>query len=125
MTLRRSLTLALAVLLASCTGLGVQHHTITEGTPDCVDGDFVRVRFNGCLSSSCDTLVSASCTVSVAGGVAEIAGRADVDSEGNECTDDCGFMVATCAGSIGEATTLRFGSTTVQRSELRTCSAVP
>lgn len=71
--------------------------TITdEGTVCLNDAGEVEVTFPGCLSSSCDTLVSATCTATLVGDVLEVHGEAVIDSQGNECTADCGIIQATC-----------------------------
>lgn len=71
--------------------------TITdEGTVCLNDAGQVEVTFPGCLSSSCDTLVSATCTATLVDGVLEVHAEAVVESQGEECTADCGIIQATC-----------------------------
>lgn len=71
--------------------------TITdEGTVCLNDAGQVEVTFPGCLSSSCDTLVSATCTATLVDGVLEVHAEAVVESQGDECTADCGIIQATC-----------------------------
>lgn len=72
--------------------------TITDEGTACVndEGD-IQVTFPGCLSSSCDTLTSATCTAELVDGVLEVHGEAVIESQGDVCTDDCGIIQATCA----------------------------
>lgn len=71
--------------------------TITdEGTVCLNDAGDVEVTFTGCLSSSCDTLTSATCTAELVGDVVEVHGEAVVESVGDTCTADCGLITATC-----------------------------
>lgn len=102
----------LAIPLVLACGLPVDDTTVTRIQAVCVDGDTVRVWFQGCLSSSCDTLISATCEATSNGGTLDVTGVAQVRSQGLECTDDCGAIVATCAipGAPDPATTiLTFG----------------
>lgn len=101
-------------VVVACGGVVMepQDRSITDVQSACVDDDTVRVQMMGCLSSSCDTLLSASCTAELRGGVVEVTGAAVVRREGTECTDDCGFIVAECdlpAGVDPEEDILVFG----------------
>lgn len=101
----------LILFLAAC-GSDVTSKTITEISDVCVDGNSLKVTFLGCLSSSCDSLASATCTITAAGDVLTVTGEAVVDSQGDICTDDCGFIQATCALDASldrDATTVTFG----------------
>ena len=62
----------------------------------CVDDGAVRVDFQTCLSSSCDTL-EASCVVTLDGETLVVTSEATVTSEGDICTTDCGTATTTCA----------------------------
>ncbi|MEZ4318335.1 MAG: hypothetical protein R3F61_12565 [Myxococcota bacterium] len=64
---------------------------------DPADGAYV-VDFDQCLSSSCDTLVSAECTGSLDGDVLTLTTLAVIESSEGECTADCGAVVAECTG---------------------------
>ncbi len=60
------------------------------------DGALI-IDFQQCLSSSCDDLLSAECTVTEEGDLLVVHGSAVIESQvGGECTDDCGFVEATC-----------------------------
>lgn len=85
-------------LLAACElEPKVTTTTITdEGTVCLNDAGQVEVTFPGCLSSSCDTLVSATCTATLEGDQLVVHGEAVIESEGEECTADCGIIQATC-----------------------------
>lgn len=77
--------------------------TLTDEGTACIndDGD-VQVTFPGCLSSSCDTLVGATCEAVLVSGVLEVHAEATIESQGTECTADCGEIVATCAAPLIE-----------------------
>lgn len=110
--------------VVACFGCGdrVERNTVETIDRLCLSGpDTVRAKFATCLSSSCDTLVSAQCTLTRDGEDAVITGRAEIDSQGNECTTDCGFVEATCSGSLGEATRVRTGNLTIERDALESC----
>ena len=60
----------------------------------------VAVDFDLCLSSSCDKLVSASCTVEQSGVDLTVNGKATVSRTGGPdtmCTADCGRVTAKCS----------------------------
>jgi hypothetical protein len=64
---------------------------------------YLGVGFDTCLSSSCDRDRVASCTVTPSG--AELAVTAsgawtDWSGTGEACTDDCGFLSASCATDL-------------------------
>lgn len=112
----------LAALLAACTALPqVSTDTITRGTPECVDGNQVKVRFDTCLSSSCDKLVSAECTLAVSGTTATVTGEAVVERRQGECTDDCGLVDVTCDGELDSAVEVQFGDERRDLSDLSDC----
>ncbi len=67
-----------------------------EGTACMNDAGDLEVTFPGCLSSSCDTLTSATCTAELVGDVLEVHAEAVIESVGDVCTEDCGFITATC-----------------------------
>lgn len=91
------LFLSFFFLLAGCEEK-ITTTTLTDEGSVCVnDAGEVQVDFPGCLSSSCDTLVSATCTAELVDGVVEVHAEAVIESQGQECTDDCGFIQATCA----------------------------
>ena len=71
--------------------------TLTDVGTACLASDTIQVDFETCLSSSCDTLVSATCTAELQGDTVVVHAEAVIESEGNECTDDCGFVSAECA----------------------------
>jgi hypothetical protein len=89
----------LLLLLAACPDPTDKPstETITEGTA-CVDAgiETITFTFDTCLSSSCDTLESATCEATISGETVTVTGEAVVVSEGDTCTDDCGMATATC-----------------------------
>lgn len=100
------------LLLACATAPAPVDTTITTITAACVDGDALRVRFEGCLSSSCDTVLSAACTPTLAGDVLDVEGAITVRRVGGVCTDDCGLLEARCElpeGTTPSTTLLTFG----------------
>lgn len=92
--MRRSLLMLLT--LAACAD-PITTETLTDEGTVCVDGTDVTVDFGACLSSSCDTLVSASCEATLEGSVVTVHAEAVIESQGTECTADCGLVVTTCA----------------------------
>ena len=116
----------IAVLaIAACAGCGdrVERHTVESIDEVCLAGaETLRAKFATCLSSSCDTLVSATCSIARAGEEAVITGRAEIDRQGDVCTTDCGLVEATCEGNLGEAARVRVGTSVVDRSALEPCS---
>ena len=71
--------------------------TVTDGSA-CVDEgiETITFTFDTCLSSSCDTLDSATCTATISGETVTVTGEAVVTREDGECTADCGIVTATC-----------------------------
>lgn len=56
-----------------------------------------EVRFPTCLSSSCDRGLETSCEATLSDGVITLTSHGASESTGaTECTDDCGFLQATC-----------------------------
>ncbi len=103
--------LLLLPLLAACAlEPKITTTTITdEGTVCLNDAGEVEVTFPGCLSSSCDTLVSATCTATLEGGQILVTGEAVIESQGEECTADCGYIQATCEmPAVEDPTTVVF-----------------
>ena len=117
----RLLTPLLIVMLAAACGVDVSTVTVTTGTPECVDGTQVKVRFQGCLSSSCDRLVSATCSLAVEGDTAAVTGAAIIERQSGECTDDCGLIEAVCTGELGSAVEVKFGDDLKDLGELTAC----
>lgn len=99
----RAALLPLLLLTACELGPKVETTTLTDQGSVCLndDGD-VLVDFGTCLSSSCDTLISASCTAELVDGVVVVHAEAVIESEGNECTADCGYVQATCEAPLIE-----------------------
>jgi hypothetical protein len=104
---------SLIAALASCDG-GAEQKTLSDTGSACIarnamgiDGCSPRdipadvplrvdVDFATCTSSSCDTVLNTACRASRSGSVITIEAEAVIEREGNECTDDCGFVSATC-----------------------------
>ena len=98
----------LLVLLLAC-GPKVVTDTITDDGSVCVnDAGEVEVTFEACLSSSCDTVVSAECSATYADDVVEVHATAVIDREQGECTSDCGYVTVTCAMPEGVPDTATF-----------------
>ena len=90
------------LLLAACADTAIFEDSGTV----CIDEatDQVLVQVNTCLSSSCDTLVEASCEAILDGDTLTVTSYAEVRSEGSTCTDDCGLVRPTCALPDGDLT---------------------
>jgi len=96
--MRHLRSLLLLVPLVAC-GSGKTQSTLRNQGVACVDeaaGEVV-VDFQTCLSSSCDTLLSAECTATWSNGSLTVEASAVIESQGNVCTDDCGFVTTSCA----------------------------
>lgn len=83
--------------------------TIAPSVPLQIDVDFAT-----CTSSSCDKVLNAACRASRSGSVITIEAEAVIESQGDECTDDCGSVTASCAlEALPEGTyELRYGDDT-------------
>jgi hypothetical protein len=97
----RSIAVAVLVLFGLSCG-GPDEETITELSIGCLDATadevVVHVMFETCLSSSCDTLESAECTLEPEGDGLTVTGTAVVThSRRRDCTADCGLVEATCS----------------------------
>ncbi len=93
------LLLPLAILPVACDDVVETEHVNTgqacvSGSPD--QPHEIAVDFQQCLSSSCDELLDASCTVTVEGNTLTIESTATIRSSGTECTADCGAVATTC-----------------------------
>ena len=98
-----------------------------EGELCVEDAGVIKVRPNYCLSSSCDTLVSATCTASLDGYTLTLESHAEIEHVGDVCTDDCGLVEATCTFETiqdAESISVVHGSTTVQFDQLPACGAL-
>ncbi|MES2644487.1 MAG: hypothetical protein V4850_33680 [Myxococcota bacterium] len=109
-------SLFLLALLAGCPAS--TEPTVTtltdQGTACLSDAGEIVVTFPGCISSSCDTVTSASCTAELVDGVLVVHAEAVIESLGDECTDDCGIVQARCAAPIiedPEGVTLSYAGT--------------
>jgi hypothetical protein len=56
----------------------------------------LEVDFGICLSSTCDHDATAKCSATVEGSVVTVKAQGSYVHEGDECSDDCGFLVARC-----------------------------
>jgi hypothetical protein len=56
----------------------------------------VEVDFGTCTSSSCDRVLNAACRATRSGSVITIEAETVIESEVGSCTDDCGFVTASC-----------------------------
>jgi hypothetical protein len=108
--------LALALLVTGCDPDVEPTETSLDNLGSvCISEAAVRVDFETCLSSSCDTLSEESCTVTLEEDVLVVTSVATLTTQGDECTADCGFSVVTCDLPSGweAATTLSYGGTDV------------
>jgi hypothetical protein len=83
----------------------------------------VQVDFGLCMSSSCDTLDSASCTVEQAGTELKVSSKATVTSDAGPdtvCTTDCRMVAASCTGA-----TIAAGTYTLVYGDMRQEVTVP
>ncbi|HEX6276372.1 MAG TPA: hypothetical protein VFZ53_25200 [Polyangiaceae bacterium] len=80
------------------------HPVGAEGDPfACPEVEFaagavlrLSVNFQKCMSSSCDRDPRTSCKATVNGNVITVTAKGSYTHEEGECTDDCGFLVASC-----------------------------
>lgn len=104
--------------------------SITEFTDEgvlCLQGTDLLVDWQTCLSSSCDTLTDAECTVALEGGVLTLTTYGRIESVGTECTDDCGLASVTCVlPDIPDPSviTVEHGVTTVGLDAIPACPAL-
>ena len=56
----------------------------------------VTVVFPTCLSSSCDTPTAMQCAVELQGDRIKVTSSASVQTRGDQCTADCGFLHTQC-----------------------------
>ena len=88
------------------------------------DGDLI-IDFQECLSSSCDTLLSSSCSASLDEDVLMVTGAAEIESYVDTvCTDDCGFVGATCELPLIEdpaTVTVSYGGVDTPMEEVPDC----
>jgi hypothetical protein len=84
--------------------------SIPPGVPLRIDVDFAT-----CTSSSCDTVLNAACRASRSGSVITVEAETVIETKGNECTDDCGSVTASCElEALPEGTyEVRYGDDTV------------
>jgi len=129
------LTIALLASMTACVGTSTTD--LQDKGEACVlpadadDAHQVEVDFLECLSSSCDSLVDSSCSVSLDGDTLTIEASGTIESQGRTCTADCGQSLVTCetpplpAGTY----TLVYGDSTasleVPSLETRTCAGTP
>jgi hypothetical protein len=85
--------------------------TLDDQGTACVSDAAVAVDFQTCMSSSCDTLVDASCEATLDGEVLTITSTGTHVSQGGMCTDDCGQATVSCDLPDGweAATSLTYG----------------
>ncbi|MCA9569132.1 MAG: hypothetical protein KC656_14890 [Myxococcales bacterium] len=91
---------------------------------DTTDGELV-VDFGVCLSSSCDTLLEATCSGELVGDELVVTATVRYETDGDECTDDCGRARAECrlpTLTDTEGLTVRYGTQVVPfRNGIPTC----
>lgn len=92
----------ITLLLFACAPEVTTRTLTDEGTVCLSDGGDVVVTFPDCLSSSCDTLVSAECSAELVDGEVVVHAEAVIESQGTACTADCGLVQATCTMPLVE-----------------------
>jgi hypothetical protein len=109
--MRAIFALPLAVSLLGCGDDPITERDVTDIASACVRDGQITVRLADCLSSSCDTLLASACAATLDGAVVTVTASATIQSQGQECTADCGLVSATCALPDGAeaATTLAWG----------------
>jgi hypothetical protein len=101
--------------------------TWTEGQL-CLESGVFAVDFQGCISSSCDTVQSANCTAALDGTTLSVTAEAVILTVGDECTADCGLVEAGCAvpdGSEGATVSFNGMTATLAEMEAGTCLGEP
>lgn len=113
---RGTLAVSCALLVAAATACdaGAEQRTLRDSGLACIempasrgadcqarriDADVplkVQVDFGTCTSSSCDRVLNAECRARRSGSIITIEAESVIESEGSECTDDCGSVTATC-----------------------------
>lgn len=88
------MTRLLLLALAAC-GPTITTDTVTDGSV-CRKTDTVVFMFDTCLSSSCDTVTSTSCTATLDGTTITVVGEAVIERTSGDCTADCGFVEVEC-----------------------------
>jgi hypothetical protein len=122
----------LLILLACFGGFGdsnfeTETNTLVDSGALCTQEDgTLKVDFQTCLSSSCDTLLSAVCTATLDDDLLTVTATAEIESQiGGMCTDDCGFVEASCDGPYIEDTSVvrvSYGGSTVPFDDLEACA---
>lgn len=86
------------IALTACGPDDTRLTNLSERGTVCVENDdTLRVNFGGCLSSSCDTLLEASCAARVSGSTTLVTASALVETLiGQECSSDCVPPIARC-----------------------------
>lgn len=129
--------LGIAALAAACSDDDdaesvYRHEHVDEGTlcmsagPEAAPVVNVKAWY-GCLSSSCDQLVSTECNIEVDGARLIVHSRTVVDSQGRECTADCGMVAAECRSEVVPAGTYEvvYGDRTTTVTIPRDLGSVP
>lgn len=102
-----------AMLLSACvTEPPEQRRDVSNQGTVCLDGAEIKVDFGTCLSSSCNTLVGASCTASIDADTITVTSVGEVVTAGGSCTNDCRSALTQCdvtGGDASMATKLNYG----------------
>ncbi len=95
---------------------------LTDEGSLCLQNDTLFVDFETCLSSSCDTLAEATCSTNVADGTLSVQSYARIESQGEDCTADCGFASASCETPDDTSDlTVEYAGDTVPFDEIPNC----
>ena len=98
MSTKHSLVL-LGLFLISCDQLGSDEITAWEVEDEgqmCREDTEITIQFDFCMSSSCDTLLSATCETGHTNEGVVVTSHAAVESTGGVCSTDCQWVTATC-----------------------------
>ena len=88
----------------------------------CLQNDSLFVDFETCLSSSCDTLAEATCSTNVDETMLSVQSYARIESQGDDCTQDCGFASAVCETPADTSDlSVSYAGDTVAFSEIPDC----
>lgn len=120
-------TLALLPCLVAAMACGGLDRTVvlTDVGSACWREGEVQVTFPTCISSSCDTVASASCRVTAEGTELVVTGETVIrERQRIVCSKDCGTVVTTCPAAVppeggAGGWTLTYAGTTTALSDAR------
>lgn len=103
------------LLLAACGPVVASTTHTNEGALCLAEDGTLTLDFGVCLSSSCDSVTSQSCTVINDASGVQIESVLVIASELGDCTADCGIVTMTCGDAPLDAsvTEVTYGGETV------------